>query len=254
MMRAFPSQGLSACVRLLFICAATIFCASAALAQSQANAADLQGYVRDPNGAIVVGATVTARNPATNFSRDATTNDDGYYHMVSLPPGEYEVTVEAATYKKAVVPSYKLTVGARADLDITLEVGQVNEIVNISVEDQPVVETSRTAIANTIEQQRIENLPINERSATGFALTISTVGRDNGRPIGPAQKRRCAARPWAWRHAGRCSGSSARAPAEPLLDPGLPSTPPVLSCWAACRAIAGTPSPQRSRCQPTRRC
>jgi hypothetical protein len=170
----------------LFICATLVFCASAALAQAQANAADLQGFVRDPNGAVVVGATVTARNPATNFSRDATTNDDGFYHMVSLPPGEYEVTVEAPTYKKAVVPSYKLTVGARADLDITLEVGQITEVVNVSTEDQPVVETSRTAIANTIEQQRIENLPINERSATGFALTISTVGRDNGRPIGPA--------------------------------------------------------------------
>jgi hypothetical protein len=48
------------------------------------------------------------------------------------------------------------------------------------------VETTRTSVANTIDQQRIENLPINERSATGFALTISTVGRDNGRPIGPA--------------------------------------------------------------------
>ena len=44
----------------------------------------------------------------------------------------------------------------------------------------------RTTVSNTIDQERIENLPINERSATGFALTISTVGRDNGRPIGPA--------------------------------------------------------------------
>ncbi|MEK7856480.1 MAG: hypothetical protein AAB288_10340, partial [Acidobacteriota bacterium] len=48
------------------------------------------------------------------------------------------------------------------------------------------VETARTTVANTIGQERIENLPINERSATGFALTLSTVGRDNGRPIGPA--------------------------------------------------------------------
>src|SRR5262249_7810538 len=45
---------------------------------------------------------------------------------------------------------------------------------------------TRTTVANTIDQTRIANLPINERSATGFALTISTVGRDNGRPIGPA--------------------------------------------------------------------
>jgi hypothetical protein len=185
-MRVFPQRGLAVFARLIVLCLATFICVSSAFAQAQSNAADLLGFVRDPSGAVVVGATVTARNPATNFSRNVTTNDDGYYQITNLPPGEYEVTVEAPNYKKAVVPSYKLTVGARADLDITLEIGQITEVVNITTEDQPVVETTRTAIANTIEQQRIENLPINERSATGFALTISTVGRDNGRPIGPA--------------------------------------------------------------------
>jgi hypothetical protein len=185
-MRVFPQRCLAVFTRLIVLCLATLICAAAVFAQAQSNAADLLGFVRDPTGAVVVGATVTARNPATNFSRNVTTNDDGYYQITNLPPGEYEVTVEAPNYKKAVVPSYKLTVGARADLDITLEIGQITEVVNITTEDQPVVETTRTAIANTIEQQRIENLPINERSATGFALTISTVGRDNGRPIGPA--------------------------------------------------------------------
>jgi len=186
-MRVFPQLCPRAiCARFIVVCLAILASATAAFGQAQSNAADLQGFVRDPNGAVVVGATVTARNPATNFSREAKTNDDGYYQMVNLPPGEYEVSVEAASFKKAVVPSYKLTVGARADLDVTLEVGQVTDVVNITAEDQPVVETTRTAVANTIEQQRIENLPINERSATGFALTISTVGRDNGRPIGPA--------------------------------------------------------------------
>ena len=57
---------------------------------------------------------------------------------------------------------------------------------NVSGEDVQLIEPTRTTVSNTIEQARIENLPINERSATGFALTISTVGRDNGRPIGPA--------------------------------------------------------------------
>ena len=104
------------------------------MAQSQSNAADLQGYVRDPNSAVVVGATITARNPATNFSRSTTSNDEGYYQLVSLPPGEYEVSVEAPNYKKAVVPAYKLTVGASADLDVTLELGQVTEIVNVTAE------------------------------------------------------------------------------------------------------------------------
>lgn len=183
---AFPPRWLSESLRLVFLCAALLLSTSVAFGQAQSTAADLQGFVRDPSGAVVVGATVTARNPATNLSRDTTTNDEGFYQIVNLPPGDYEVTVEASNFKRAVLPAVTLTVGQRADLDIPLEIGQVGESVTISGATTDVVETSRTAVANTIEQQRIENLPINERSATGFALTISTVGRDNGRPIGPA--------------------------------------------------------------------
>jgi hypothetical protein len=185
-MRVFPQRGLSVFARLIVLCMATFFCASAAFAQAQSNAADLQGFVRDPQGSVVQNATVTARNLATNLSRNATTNDEGFYQIVSLPPGDYEVTVEAPSFKKAVLTDVKLTVGQRADIDVPLEIGGIDQTVTITGTTADLVETSRTAVANTIEQQRIENLPINERSATGFALTISTVGRDNGRPIGPA--------------------------------------------------------------------
>ncbi|HEX8921871.1 MAG TPA: carboxypeptidase regulatory-like domain-containing protein, partial [Pyrinomonadaceae bacterium] len=185
-MRVFPQRCLAIFARLIVICLATFICASAAFAQGQANAADLLGYVRDPSGAVVTNATVTARNPATNFSRNVVTNDDGFYQITNLPPGEYEITVEAPTYKKAVVPSYKLTVGARADLDITLEIGQITEVVNITSEDQPVIETTRTTVSNTIEQQRIENLPVNQRDYLGISTTVSTVNRGNDRAVGPA--------------------------------------------------------------------
>ena len=154
--------------------------------KAQSNAADLQGVVRDQSGAVVIGATVTARNPGTNTSKTTTTNDDGAYLIVSLPPGDYEVTVEAPNFKKAVLPAVTLTVGQRADLDVALEVGQVSEVVTISGATAELVETSKTAVATTVDQQRIENLPINERNYLAFALTTSTVGRDNGRPIGPA--------------------------------------------------------------------
>ena len=71
-MRVFPERCLrDLCVRFIVVCLAIVASATAAFAQSQSNAADLQGFVRDPNGAVVVGATVTARNPATNFTRDA---------------------------------------------------------------------------------------------------------------------------------------------------------------------------------------
>jgi hypothetical protein len=190
MMFASSAQWLNSSIRLTALFLVTVVCglhgSSVAYGQAQSNASDLQGVVRDQSGAVVSGATVTARNPATNTSKATTTNADGAYLIVNLPPGDYEVTVEAPNFKKAVLPGVKLTVGQRADLDVSLEVGQVSEVVTVSGASAELVETSKTAVATTVDQQRIDNLPINERNYLAFALTTSTVGRDNGRPIGPA--------------------------------------------------------------------
>ncbi|MDQ3135796.1 MAG: carboxypeptidase-like regulatory domain-containing protein, partial [Acidobacteriota bacterium] len=173
--------------RCLLVCVcALLLGASRAPAQTQSNAADLQGFVRDAQGAVVPSASVTATNRTTGFTRTSQTNDEGFYQIVNLPPGEYQVTVEAANFSKADVPSVILQVGQRADLEIPLQAGQITETVIISDATTNIVETSKTNVSNIIDEQRIDNLPINERSATGFALTLSTVGRDNGRPIGPA--------------------------------------------------------------------
>ncbi len=174
----------------LCLCALIMACASLrsarVFAQAQSTAADLRGFVRDPNGAAVSGATVTANDSSVGITRTATTNDEGFYQIINIPPGVYEVAVESPNFKRAVVPQLQLTVGQRADLDIALEVGGVGEVVTVSGATTELVETSRTAVANTIEEIRIDNLPINERNYLNFALTISTVGRDNGRPVGPA--------------------------------------------------------------------
>jgi len=156
------------------------------MSQAQSNAADLQGTVRDPNGAAVPNATVTAKNSATNVSREATTNDEGFYKIVNLPPGDYAVTVTASNYKTAILPIVKITVGQTAVQDVPLEIGEVSATVTIQGASPTIVETTNTGVSSTIDQQRIENLPINERNYLSFALTSSMVGRDNGRPIGPA--------------------------------------------------------------------
>ena len=163
-----------------------LLCAPVAFGQAQSNAADLQGTIRDATGAVVANAGVTARNAGTNFSRSVTTNDEGFYRIINVPPGDYEVTVEATNFKKAVLPKVTVTVGQAANLDIALEPGQISESVTISDATSEIVESDKTAVSTTIDQQRINNLPINERNYLAFALTTSTVGRDNGRPIGPA--------------------------------------------------------------------
>ena len=172
--------------RAAFLLVITVAAASAAFAQARADAADLRGYVRDQQSAVVPNASVTARNPETNKSYTTVSNENGFYQLLNMTPGLYDLTVEAQSFKKAVLPSVRLTVGQTADLDMSLEPGSIDAVVTISGATTELVETSKTVVATTIDQQRIDNLPINERNYLSFALTTSTVGRDNGRPIGPA--------------------------------------------------------------------
>ena len=139
-------QCLKKSIRVFLVCLAVVSCYSAAMSQAQSNAADLQGTVRDPKGAGISGATVTARNAATNVSRSATTNDDGAYQLISLPPGNYEVTAEATGFSKAVVPGVILTVGLRGELNIPLEVGAVTSVVTVNSANVALVETASTTV------------------------------------------------------------------------------------------------------------
>jgi hypothetical protein len=186
MINTFASAFFRGAAKIMFASIVTALFAGISFGQAQATAADLSGMVVDPNDAVIRGATVTARAVATNFTRTTTSDEDGTYKFIGLPPGEYEISAEAATFKKVIISPVRLTVGQSAELKIKLEIGAAGAVVNVSGDDIQLIEPTRTTVSNTIEQTRIENLPINERSATGFALTISTVGRDNGRPIGPA--------------------------------------------------------------------
>jgi hypothetical protein len=185
-MRAFRLGSLPTVLRFVLACVVAASCAGAALAQADSTSATLNGFVRDPQGAVVPGATVTARNSATNETRTTTTNDEGYYQLVQLTPGAYEVTVEAANFSRALIPEVTVTVGQRADLDIPLAVGAIGETVTVTGATTELIETTRTNVSNTIDEVRIDNLPINQRDYINFTLTTSTVTRDNGRPIGPA--------------------------------------------------------------------
>jgi hypothetical protein len=179
-------SGLVRSCRITSLLVLTLAAASVAFGQAQSNAADLQGTVRDATGAVVTNATVTARNPATNVMRSATTNDEGHYRIINLPPGDYEVTVEATNFKKLVLPAVTVTIGQTAQLNADLQPGEITETVVVSDATSQVVETTKTAVATTIQQQQINSLPINERNYINFSTLSSTVGRDNGRPIGPA--------------------------------------------------------------------
>ena len=113
-MKSYPLRISTIAERILMSAIVMIFSVSAIFAQAQSSSADLNGTVVDPNGAVVAGATVTAKGSSTGISRTVTANDSGEYSFIGLPPGEYSVTVEAATFKKTVISPVKLTVGQSA--------------------------------------------------------------------------------------------------------------------------------------------
>src|SRR6185369_8978164 len=133
--------------RVMLACMTVLLCIGTAMSQAQSNAADLQGTIRDPNGAAIVNANVMARNLGTNLTREATTNEDGFYKILNLPPGNYEVTVKAPNYKTGVIHLVTLTVGQTATQDIGLEVGDVTATVTVSSTSANVVDASTSAVS-----------------------------------------------------------------------------------------------------------
>lgn len=139
------------------------------LAQSQATTGTVQGSVSDPNGAVVSGATVTVRNMETGFERAVTSNSDGFFTAPLLPLGKYRVTTNASGFSTSVLENVAVTVGQTLALNISLKVGTATETVDVSAEAES-VDTARTELSTQINERSVENLPINRRDFSRFAL------------------------------------------------------------------------------------
>ncbi|HYH84287.1 MAG TPA: TonB-dependent receptor [Pyrinomonadaceae bacterium] len=135
----------------------------------QAAVATLRGIVTDPNGAVVVGATVRATQTATGTSRETQTNDEGVYVLPNLTPGEYEVRVEATGFAVKVSKSpVVLRVGQSVTLDVPLEIG-LQEVVDLSGA-APLIDTESSRVDRVIDEREIRNLPLNGRNFIELAL------------------------------------------------------------------------------------
>src|SRR5688572_8204721 len=97
-----------------------------ALAQSQTTGR-IAGIVKDPNGAIIVGAEVTVKSLATTEERRGTTNAEGNYAVPFLSPGTYHVSVTANGFKRAENESVRVVITETSTVDVSLEVGTISE-------------------------------------------------------------------------------------------------------------------------------
>jgi outer membrane receptor protein involved in Fe transport len=137
-------------------------------AQSTVSGA-ISGKIADPQGAVVPNATVTATNIGTNQVLTATTNDDGGFRFNNLQPGTYSVETTVSGFSPYKAERVVVEVGQITPLDIELDLTGQTAVVEVTSE-APVINTNSNENSLNINQTSINELPINGRRASNFAL------------------------------------------------------------------------------------
>jgi hypothetical protein len=145
---------------------------------AQAVSGTILGVVRDSSGAVLPGVTVSLVNAGTGLSRTVVTDSKGEYTAPLLPTGTYNVTAELSGFNKVALSNVHLGVDQKVKVDLKLEVGQLTETVEIQAE-VPLLQTSSSDLATTIEGEQIKTLPLNGRNFVSLTRTIPGVLRGN---------------------------------------------------------------------------
>ena len=130
---------------------------------AQTPSGEISGVVSDSNGSVVAGVRVTLTNSATNAVRELQTNDSGLYAIPALPPGIYTLKVEKAGFRAIERRNIEVLVGSANRIDVTLEVGEMTNIVEITG-GAPVLQSENASIGTVIENRSIVELPLNGRN------------------------------------------------------------------------------------------
>jgi len=149
-------------MRMLFTIALLAFSSSA-----QEYRANLLGIVIDTTGAAIPEASVKVTNMETAVVASTKTNSDGSYLVPFLNPGRYSILVEMPGFKSFERSPIELRLNDRSRLDVTLDVGQVSDRVTV-VGEAPLLEVSTASRGQSIENQKITDLPLSGRNPFGF--------------------------------------------------------------------------------------
>ncbi|HQU82854.1 MAG TPA: TonB-dependent receptor [Pyrinomonadaceae bacterium] len=166
--------------KILFL----IVCCLSFNAFGQETTGNIEGTVKDATGAVVPNISVTitsAKNVSSGttttgtgvgFKRTITTNNDGFFRVIQIPPGNYDInTAASAGFGEAKYENVTVAIGKTTQIDIAVNPGGSVNTVDVSVSDIPPVDTSNNAIQTTINAQKIELLP----KGTGFTSLLKTV-------------------------------------------------------------------------------
>src|SRR5438093_3105955 len=127
------------------------------------------GTVRDEQGGVLPGATISLRNEESGVTRTVTSEPDGRYTFPALLPGRYVLRTELSGFAAQEVRDAVITIGLELRRDFTLKLQAVAETVSA---DAPVVDTTKAEVAGVVTRQQIETLPINSRQHLSLALLV----------------------------------------------------------------------------------
>lgn len=157
------------------------FTGSSATAQTS-GAGAITGTVTDANHAVLAGASVTVTSLDTGVTHAYTTNSSGIYVAPFLQPGRYKVDASAENFGKVEAGNLTLLVGQTITIDLSLKVGSTNATVEVTSET-PILDPEKTEVSQVVDQQLIQNLPVNSRNWSSFVLLTPNVVQDGGSGI-----------------------------------------------------------------------
>lgn len=159
----------------LLIC--ILFCHPA---HAQRDAASLEGIVTDISGALVAGASITATNTATNFQYHAQSDPSGSWVISPVRIGTYTVAIAASGFKLAKAGPFSLDVQQRQRVDVTLQLGNVNELVEVH-EIAPLLQTDSSETGQVVDAESMSSFPLNGRNPVQLAqLTVGVTTSEPG--------------------------------------------------------------------------
>jgi hypothetical protein len=162
-------------VRVISLVALCLVFTVSAMAQSTTTGA-IGGVVTDQSGAVIPNGKVDIRSTTTNATISTTSDESGRFRATNLEPGAYEVKITGggfADYKATVI----VEVGRLTNVDAKMNVTGKGEVVEV-IDEAPVVNTERQDMANNFSQEQIQNLPINGRRWSNYALLTPTANPD----------------------------------------------------------------------------
>src|SRR6267378_545809 len=146
-------------MRLITALAVVFATVSGAAAQEFRGA--ITGRMNDRSGGVLPGVTVTATNAATSVGSTTTTNSEGLFTIPYLTPGNYTVVAELSGFKKSVREGLEVRIGDRLVVDMSLEVGQLEETVLVTAQS-PLLEMGSGSAGQVIDEKRIALMPLSD--------------------------------------------------------------------------------------------